>query len=366
MTLLMYAAALIGPLCGLVLFRRKLLESGGRKALPGGRVSVIIPARNEEINLPHLLGSLVRQSVQPDEIIVVDDHSEDGTRAAAERYGVRVLSAPELPAGWTGKNWALWNGYLHSTGDILVFLDADIRLADDALEALLATRSRLGGVISVVPYHQAEKFHEKWAMILNLLGAFAFTSPFETSSPGKGVYGACVVASRSDYERIGGHESVRGEMLDDLTIGAQFMRHGIPVHNFLGAGKIRFRMYPHGWRSELEGFAKGAILSTSSLSPWTLLFVIVWIVGLVASESFPLFYGTQLFVPLLAAYVAYSLEIFYFNRSVGSFGLMHPLLHVLSLLFFLVVVAYSLYESVILKKVAWKGRFIDVGRNRAA
>jgi len=366
MSVLLYVAVLLGPLCGLALFRRKLLSTGSDKALTAERISVIIPARNEEINLPHLLGSLGRQTVRPDEIIVVDDHSGDGTKSVAERYGVKVLPAPDLPAGWTGKNWALWNGYLQSTGDILVFLDADIRLADHALESLVHTRNRHGGVVSVVPYHQAERFHEKWAMILNLLGVFAFTSPFESSNPRKGVYGACIVADRRDYERIGGHQSVRGEMLDDLTIGAQFQRHGIPVNNFLGAGTVSFRMYPLGWKSELEGFAKGAILSTSSLSVRTLVFVVLWIVGLIAAQSFPLFYSTKLFVPLLVAYIAYALEIVYFNRYVGRFGWMHPILHVLSMLFFLVVVVYSLYEAVIRKKVVWKGRYIDVGRNRAA
>ncbi|MBW7461652.1 glycosyltransferase, partial [Paenibacillus sepulcri] len=169
------------------------------------------------------------------------------------------------PEGWTGKNWAVWNGYQQASGDLIAFLDADIRLEPKALEFLLHARERAGGVISVVPYHYTVKFYEKLAMITNILGVFAFMSPFENTNPRKGLYGSCILTAREDYEKIGGHQSVKSELLDDLNLGARYAQAGIPVVNFIGSGLVSFRMYPGGIRHEIEGFAKGAALSTSAL-----------------------------------------------------------------------------------------------------
>ncbi len=326
---------------------------------------MIIPARNEEQNLPALFESLATQTLRPDETILVDDHSIDATSAIGEKCGVQVYRAPDLPQGWTGKNWALWNGYLHSDGDILVFLDADVRLAPRAVESLVFEQRRQGGVISVVPYHQTEKFYEKFAMVFNVLGIFAFGSPFEQRSTKKGVYGACVVVSRKDYEAIGGHESVRSEMLDDLNLGARFQNAGIRVTNYIGRGLVSFRMYSGGLRSEVEGFSKGAILSAASLHGVTLFFVVLWIIGLLVSQLSLLFVHSGPYPLLLASYVLYALQFVYFNRNAGRFGLLHPLCHFLSTVFFLVVVGYSLYQAVFRKRVIWKGRYIHVGGGRS-
>jgi hypothetical protein len=261
-------------------------RNGDPRPRSARRLSVVIPARNEAANLPHLLESLRSQTLRPEEIVVVDDGSEDGTGEIAARYGTKVVRLDNLPRGWTGKNWALWNGFRHTTGDLLVFLDADVRLAPRALEALVAARERTGGVISVVPYHVAPRFREKLALVFNLLGIFAFMSPFEANNARKGLYGSCIVTAREDYERVNGHAGVRSEVLDDLTLGARYAAAGIPVANFLGYGLVSFRMYPGGLRSAIEGFAKSAALSTSILRRETLLLCALWAIGLFMSELF--------------------------------------------------------------------------------
>ncbi|WP_010276155.1 glycosyltransferase [Paenibacillus senegalensis] len=355
----------LGLLSGMILFRRQTVpQASGQDNAPPA-LSVIIPARNEERNLPRLLESLKLQTLQPDEVIVIDDHSEDRTRTIAESYGgVQVISAPELPDGWTGKGWAVWNGYLQSTGDLLLFLDADVRLADNALQSLVREQQRQGGVLSVIPYHVTEKFYEKFAMLLNVLGVFAFTSPFEKRNQAKGLYGACIMTTREDYDKIGGHHSIRSEMLDDLNLGARFHKAGIKISNYIGRELISFRMYPNGFKSELEGFAKGAVLSASTLHPFTLIFIIAWILGLAASSCSFFFIGHSAFLPLFLGYVMYAIALSCINRFVGRFGIIHPLFHFLSVLFFLIVVGYSLYQSAVRRKVVWKGRYIDVGRDR--
>lgn len=357
---------LVGCLSGFFLFRKNTLPSSRGHDEIRRKLSVIIPARNEEYNLSHLLQSLKSQSVAPFEIIVVDDFSEDGTREVAESYGVKVVTNSSLPEGWTGKSWAVWNGVSHASGDVFAFLDADIRLAPNAIASLLQARERAGGVLSVVPFHHTEKLYEKLAMILNLLGLFAFTSVFERRNPKKGLYGSCIVALKEDYERINGHESVKSEVLDDLFLGSKFMDAGIPVTNYIGYGMVSFRMYPQGIRSVIEGFSKGAVLSTSTLSPRTIILVAIWVIGLLASETALIFADTSWALPLLAGYFLYMAQIFYLNKYVGVFGLLIPVLHFISSLFFIFIMLYSFYQVFVIGHVKWKGRHVRVGgmRNR--
>ncbi|MBB6673549.1 glycosyltransferase [Cohnella nanjingensis] len=356
----------VGVLSGFVLFRRHTIvanaEAGPETDQPR-RLSVIIPARNEAFNLPDLLACLQVQTLRPFEVIVVDDESGDETYEIARRYGATVIANTPLPPGWTGKNWAVRNGYAHATGDLIAFLDADIRLVPEALASLVQARERTGGVVSVVPYHTAGRFYERLALIINILGVFAFTSFLERNRS-TGLYGSCILTTRADYERAGGHDGVRSEVLEDLSLGAQYVEAGIRVTNFLGAGMVSFRMYPHGIRSAIQGLGKGALLSTSKLSGLTVLLVALWIVGLIGAEIGLIcapFAPAQGWIPLCASYMLYTLQIFYFIRYVGRFGKAVPIVHLLSTLFFLCVMIYSAYKVVFRGHVTWKGRQIEVG-----
>lgn len=361
MEIAVLALIALGCAAGLVLFRRKTVPRAGRSSPGAERLSVIIPARNEEANLPYLLESLKSQSLQPLEIIVVDDGSTDRTRAIAESFGVKVVEGTPLPPGWTGKNWAVWNGYRQASGDLLAFLDTDVRLKPDALEHLLAARERSGGAISVVPYHYTEKFYERLALVTNVLSIFAFTSPFERFNPGQGLYGSCILTTREDYEKTRGHEGVKSEVLDDLTLGASFRKAGVPVANFIGHGVVSFRMYPNGIRSELQGFAKSAALGAAKLNGFTILCVALWLVGLIAAETAPFVQQTSWGWPMAAGYVLYTLQMFYFIKYTGRFGIVIPVLHFLSTAFFLLMMLNSVYQVTFKKRVSWKGRHVEVG-----
>ena len=354
-------------LIGFLLFAKVSLKRGEGAKNPDWKPSVIIPARNEEKNLPHILESLQNQTVAPYEIIVVDDFSSDRTSEIAGQYGGRVIHNTELPENWTGKTWAVWNGFRASTGNVLVFLDADVRLAPHALESLLQAREQCGGAVSVVPFHETERFYEKLSLVPYILGIFAFTSPFERKSSRKGLYGSCIAASREDYEKINGHNSIRSELLDDLNLGRKFSEAGIPVENFIGGDLVSFRMYPNGVQSEMQGFGKGADLSTETLRPATIFRIAVWLVGLFATGLFTPFLLVLRHpwaIPFLAGYLVYALQIVYFLRYTGSYGKFMPLLHVVSSLFFLLILLYSAYQVAFIGSVSWKGRQVRVGNRK--
>ncbi|QHQ62902.1 glycosyltransferase [Anaerocolumna sedimenticola] len=352
-------------MCGYVLFSKILLKNPEYQTKMHSKVSVIIPARNEEDNLPFLLDSLKSQSIEPFEIIVVDDMSTDKTYEIATSYGVKVIKSTELPDKWTGKSWALWNGVKESSGDTLVFLDTDVRLEPKALETLLFTRTVSGGAISVVPYHKTRKFYERLSLIPYLLGVLAFTSPFEQYSKKKGLYGSCIVMTREDYSKIEGHDSVKSEVLDDLNLGKKLTGAGIPVHNFIGFNNVSFRMYPGGIQSELQGFGKGAVLSTANLRPLTIIWIGLWFVGLVAAEFVTpvlMILGNVYATPFLIGYILFTLQIFYFLKYSGEYGRLVPVLHFISTIFFIVIILYSYYQVAIIGSVTWKGRQVKVGR----
>ncbi|HEV2796960.1 MAG TPA: glycosyltransferase, partial [Nocardioides sp.] len=118
-------------------------------AFPGGEgrtVSVVVPARDEERTLPALLASLAGLPLR--EVVVVDDDSGDRTSAVAVAGGARVLGAPARPDGWTGKAWACHTGAESSTGDLLLFLDADTGLSPGAVDGLLRLHDVHGGLVS--------------------------------------------------------------------------------------------------------------------------------------------------------------------------------------------------------------------------
>jgi len=363
MQLIVGVFLLLGIASGFILFKNVRLSLENQPLQRQYKVSVIIPARNEEKNLPYILESLKNQTYMPYEVIVVDDFSSDRTFEIAESYGVKVIRNTEMPDGWTGKTWALWNGYKNSTGDVLAFIDADVRLSPRALESLVKARDKANGAISVVPYHRPEKFYEKLSLIPYILGIFAFTSPFEKYNPRKGMYGSCIVVSREDYEKVNGHYSIKGELLDDLNLGEKFTSNGINVQNFIGYDLISFRMYPYGIKSEIEGFGKGAVLSTSRLEVATIIFIALWLIGLLAVEfitPFLVFYKSDLLGLFLVIYTMYTLQIIYIDNWTGRYGIAVPLFHILSSLFFICIMVYSLYQVFFLGYVTWKGRKIKI------
>jgi 4,4'-diaponeurosporenoate glycosyltransferase len=365
--MIIFPIFLFGFISGFILFAKVLLYRNNGPSKDSCRISVIIPARNEEKNLPYILQSLKKQTIEPFEIIVVDDSSSDKTAEVAASYGARVIRNSTLPNGWTGKNWAVWNGFLNCSGDLLIFLDADVRLAPHALEALIHTRERSGGVISVVPYHYTEKFYERLAQLPCLLGIFAFTAPFERNNRDKGLYGSCIVVTRQDYEKINGHISVQGELLDDLSLGKKFAEADIRVNNFIGYSMVSFRMYSNGIKSLVQGFGKGAVLSTAVLRPATVILITSWLVGLLAAE-----YATMLLIAFrhpwamafVGLYLLYTMQIIYFNKWTGSYGKIVPLLHFLSSALFIFIMLYSVCMVTCLGYVSWKGRRIPVRKGK--
>lgn len=233
-------------------------------------LSVIVPARNEEANLPRLLDSL-QASEYPGscEVIVVDDGSNDGTGSLARRHGARVVCLDHLPAGWMGKPHACHHGAAVARGDWLLFTDADtVHGPGAAADAVSwAITNRMDG-LSVFPEQ------ERGAPADRLILAVAFAGYFAGMMRTRGLLnGQYILLRREVYERSRGFAAVRGEPLEDLALGHRLYAQGFRVPVVRGERLVRVRMYT-STREMWHGFTRLAALSLPWSGPGALLTVL--------------------------------------------------------------------------------------------
>ncbi len=307
-------------------------------------VSVIIPARNEEHNLPSLLGSLAAQSVKAHQILVVDDGSTDRTAETARAHGATVIPSQPLPEGWRGKPWACHQGAGHATGELLLFVDADTWFEREGLAAIL--RAYPGGAFSVGPYHAVRNGFEDLSLFFNL-------AMNAGTVPGS-LFGQMLLVDRESYRRGGGHEAVRGRILENVRLAGQFRAAGVPVRGVSGRGVFSFRMYPNGVRELTEGWTKGFASGAGQTPGGALFLVVAWMTGLMLAPLGWLMTGGSL--GWSAAYLLCAAQVGWLGRKAGSFRWTSALLFPIPLLFFFGVFAWSSARSG--RRVTWKGREI--------
>jgi len=331
-------------------------------AAAAGRLSIIIPARNEEANLPGLLTSIAAQSSRQDEVIVVDDASTDRTAEVARDHGARVIASQPLPEGWRGKTWACHQGAQAATGDWLLFLDADTWFEPDGLaQVLMEFESTGGGALSVAPHHEVRRFHEQFSAFFNLVmlaGTGAFTVRRDGLPP-RGLLGQFLLIERSAYERVGGHEAVKGRILENFWLAEQLRTAGVPLRCRTGRGVFAFRMYPNGWRELVEGWTKGFAGGAGQTPPVILWLVVLWMIGLMLAPLAVVLGAFQW--PGLVAYVLCAMQVGWMLRQVGSFHWLTALLYPVPLVFYFVVFTRSVWRAKRGQHVEWKGRQIRAG-----
>jgi 4,4'-diaponeurosporenoate glycosyltransferase len=355
-------------LCGFaVLFRIPCCRSRAQGSLSYPSVSIIIPARNEERNLPILLQSLRAQELQPDEIIVVDDHSDDATGQIAAQAGARVIASQNLPPGWVGKTWACHQAAQQARGDLFIFLDADTRLERDGLRKIMDSWLERRGVMSIAPYHVMEEPYEQLSAFFNILqlaGLAAFTVLGRALKPA-GLFGPMLAVQREDYFQAGGHEAVKDKILEVCFLGREFLRMKIDVSCYSGRGALSYRMYPEGLAGLIEGWSKGFASGAARTPPAVMALIAGWIGGGLIAAGW--LYVVCLCAPAAAdvllpaaMYACFCGQIYYMLKRIGSFTLWTALLYPLPLAFFIFVFVRSVTLVRRTGAVTWKKRTITI------
>ena len=317
-------------------------RAAGRDAVAD--CTVVVPARNEAGNLARLLPSVVPQAAQ---VIVVDDGSTDGTGGVARDLGATVLTADDPPDGWLGKPWACHTGATAADpdADVLVFLDADVVVEDGGLARIVDAQRAEGGFVSVQPWHEVSSLYERLSAFPNLVGVMgvgAFTIAGAAVRP-RGAFGPCIAIDRRSYADLGGHEAVRGSVIEDVALARRADR----VRLFGGRDVVRYRMYPDGLGSLWRGWTKNLSAGAGATHPIVLLLVVGWVSGLLQA-------------PFTAAwlYALFVAQLWWLFRRIGNFGLLTAMLYPVPLAFFLAVFAWSTVLLALRRPVTWRGRSV--------
>jgi chlorobactene glucosyltransferase len=344
--------------------------SGGGSFAP--KVSLLVPARNEELNIEACVSSLLAQRYPDFEVIVLDDHSSDGTLDALRRIAatpsgarLRILRGRELPAGWHGKAWACQQLGEAAAGELLLFTDADTRHQPDALPRAVEAMQRSGaGMLSLTPAQQMWSFWEKLIvpLVYHILFSYLPIAMVSKSPSPAFCYaiGQFILFRREAYEKIGGHRSVCDNIVEDVWLCKAVKRSGGNVAVFNGTDVVSCRMY-RGFGELWKGFSKNLFAGLGNSVPGFVALMALVVLLYIAPYGFlasSLLHGehslASFWLPTAQIGVALLIRIIIalkFRQPLWS-----ALLHALSQVMLMLIAFNSFRRTVFGKGPEWKGR----------
>lgn len=334
---------------------------------PGPRVSVIIPARNEAGSIGKAVRSVMAQDWPELELIVIDDNSTDGTgeeatEAAGDSERFKLLTGTPLPEGWMGKCWALWQAQRQATGEVLLFVDADVKLAPETVRCTVRALEERGlDLLSLWGDWLVGSFWERVAQPVVggfVRGAHPLDRVNDPEQPEVFANGQFIMMPRASYDAFGGHEAVRGEVLEDVRLAQAVRDAGLKGGLFLAPELFAVRLYTSLrdlWFGSVKNFYHGmnqrpgvalaaaAFISTTTLLPWATL-------ATGAALSSPWLVGLSLGCVVQMFIFRYIQDrLFHMNPW---YGVTHPL----GTAILVGIILHSAWRGVRGAKTSWKGR----------
>jgi len=295
-------------------FRFQRLARVPPVAAPGAaRVSIMVPARDEERCIEACVRSICEQDWPNLEVLVLDDGSTDATPEILARLAgeypdrLRVLQGSPLPEGWVGKSWACHTLSQHATGEIFIFTDADTVHAPKMTRATVDYLERTShDMFSMIPFEVMGTFFEHAVIPMVHLLYFAYL-PNNLIHQSKRVSvsaanGQFICFRRKAYDICGGHTAVYNSMVEDVFLAKAAKRAGLRIALVDGSDHVTCRMYTSA-SEVVQGFSKNFFPATSYNLPLTVFFI----VHLLALYTAPLIFaiaGTAWPLPLLQLVLA--------------------------------------------------------------
>jgi chlorobactene glucosyltransferase len=324
-------------------------------------VSILIPVRNEEDTIAGLLNSIGQQSYSNYELFVLDDQSEDNTAGVVEELAlenpkITLLRGKPLPEGWVGKNWACFQLAQHARGEIFLFLDADVRLSANALNAALYHMENNNVVmLSCFPTQKMGSFGEWLAvplmnwLVLSFLPLRTVTRFHHQSLTAAN--GQFILCGKQSYNDIGGHRAVFDQVVEDMEIARRLKKRKYRIMTVLGNDTINCCMY-QGLVEAIKGFSKNFYLGFNVSSP---IFCAILVVLMLV------FFGPFILITINTNFIYCILLILVGRLLVSLLSKQNPLfnifLHPLQMIVMFLVGVNSLYCT-LQGKMVWKGRSI--------
>jgi chlorobactene glucosyltransferase len=361
-----WVLALLNTVLNLALIPRLRRTDGARRASSSGfpLVTVIIPARNEERAIEATVRGMLAQTYPALELIVVNDRSTDGTAAILAHVGredsrLRVIDGDEPPPGWLGKPWALHEGSRAAAGQLLLFVDADIHYASEAVGAAVEHLEATGAsLLTLFPQLQMVGFWEWVAMPQLALVLFAMIPTWianRTAIVDLGVGGGPGnLVRREPFDEAGGYGALRDAVVDDVGLARLLRSHGCRTAAVRAEELVSLRMY-HGGREIVDGFTKNlfAVLGRSYF---------VTAIMLAAQLAFHLvpylLAATGSVAGIVAVLLITAVRLMLFTSlryGVANALFMHPVMAV----FWSWVFVRSVWKTGIRGQMEWRGRKYD-------
>lgn len=330
-------------------------------------MSVLIPARNEESSIGPCIESVLANKLEL-EVVVLDDHSEDATADRVQTIAdvdprVRLTSTKSLPAGWCGKQHACYELSKLAKHELLVFLDADVRLSGDAL-IRIASEYQTANVdlLSGFPRQRTESFAERLLIPLIhfvLLGFLSLRRMRGSTHPAFGAgCGQLFITSREAYERSGGHAAIRRSLHDGIKLPRSYRSAGLMTDLFDATDIATCRMYRNAaevWNGLKKNATEG-VANASLIVPVTLLLLLGQVLPFcILAYSFvrPMS-ALQTGIVVTACCLALLPRFFAASRYRQS--LLGALLHPIAIVLFLAIQWSAFLGSFSKRAVSWKGR----------
>jgi hypothetical protein len=327
-------------------------------------VSILVAARDEAAKLPGALATFLAQDYPNHEVVAVDDRSEDATKTileAAARTNARLkcVRVDVLPDGWLGKPHGLQQAYEHSTGEWLVFTDADVFFAPDLLRRSMALALQNGwDHLTLLGRAEMYGFFETIAMTFFGFGFIMGTKPWQAHDPKSRGYmgvGAFQLVRQSSYEAMGTHRRLRMEVVDDMKLG-KLMKESGARSGVARAGEAVSVHWHDGVRNIVRGTTKNFFATTG----YRLWLASVQIAGLLLMSVFPF-----VAVPFARGWalafglIAVGLPVLIHAGAAIEFGVspLWALTHPIGALIFIWMLARSTIVTLRQGGIIWRGTF---------
>ncbi|HJQ37329.1 MAG TPA: glycosyltransferase, partial [Thermoanaerobaculia bacterium] len=268
----------------------------------------------------------------------------------------------EPPPGWLGKPWALHQGSLRATGELLLFIDADILYAPEAIAAAVAELEERGvSMIALLPFFEMHGFWEHVAM--PNLAVFTFTlmplwlanrTRFSILAIGGGTGN---LVRRDDYDACGGHTALRGAVVDDVGLARLFRRNGRRTEVVMADDLVSVRMY-HGLREIVHGFTKNGFAIVGRSYAAALLILAIAVAVHLVPYVLALFGDPVGLVSVGLITLSRLILFLYLRYRVDSALFAHPLM----IAVWIWILLRSMWLTGIRRQIEWRGRRYDANR----
>ena len=333
------------------------------------KVSVIVPARNEERNIKRCVDSLLQQDYPNYEVLVLNDNSTDKTEEILAQYNhpkLQVFNGQPLPEDWLGKHWACHQMAERATGELFLFVDADTYHHPNALKsAVNALTAEKADFITALPKEEISSWSENLVLPIISWSLVTFMPLFLAKRSRRPALSATIgqfmLFKKAAYQKIGGYSAIRGEVLDDVIFGRRVKAFGLTWRMFDGTKRIRCWMYTN-FKETYQGLTRCifAVFKNNIFyflfSILTLLFVFLgpWIIVILKLSGVGISEVT-FWLSLTAIIITTFTWLIANIRFKYSYLLtvFHPLI--------IIFVGYIAFSSMIKTfggKIVWKGRLI--------